>query len=109
MSDKKLNGEECERKESRKKMAFKAEDTTGQCLSLNRAGAIVQVCSNGPHDIDLTLEEVGLITDNQRFAFRECVFNGVLENGCNIDRGDIPNDADTTLREVRNTIKAVAS
>jgi hypothetical protein len=109
MSENKLNEKEREKKENRKRTALAADDTTGQCLSLNRAGAIVQSCSNGPHDIDLTLEEVGLITANQRLVFRECVFNGVLGNGCNIDRGDIPNDGDTTLREVRNAIKAAAS
>jgi len=84
-------------------------NAAGDCLSFSRAGQIVQSCSNGPHDIDDTLEEVGLITDNQRTIFRECVFNNVLANGCKISREDIPNGADNTLREVRDTIAETAS
>jgi hypothetical protein len=79
------------------------------CLGLTRASEIVQECSAGPHDIDKTLEEVGLITDNQRLVFRECVFNKVLGHGCEISREDIPKDSDTTLSEVANTISALAS
>lgn len=93
----------------RKKTALTVNDTTGDCLSLSRAGAIVQQCSKGPHDIDLSLEEVGLITDNQRLVFRECLYNGVLAGGCVIERSDIPTDADNTLREVRDGIKNAAS
>jgi hypothetical protein len=79
------------------------------CLGLTRASEIVQECSNGPHNIDRTLEEVGLITDDQRLVFRECVFNAVLAGGCTISREDIPNDADTTLSDVADTISALAS
>ena len=79
------------------------------CLGLNRASEIVQECAAGPHDIDKTLEEVGLITDAQRLVFRECVFNQVLASGCTISREDIPNDADTTLSDVIDTISALAS
>lgn len=78
-----------------------------ECLGLNRASEIVQECA-GPHDIDKTLEEVGLITDPERLVFRECVFNKVLAEGCQISRGDIPNDADTTLSSVINNISAQA-
>lgn len=90
------------------KEAASAAGVPGGCLSFSRAGRIVQDCSNGPHDIDDTLEEVGLITDNQRTVFRECVFQKVLEQGCKISRGDIPNDADSTLRDVRDTIAQTA-
>ncbi|HEX8071581.1 MAG TPA: hypothetical protein VF546_16625 [Pyrinomonadaceae bacterium] len=93
---------------SKKGGAVKATALPGECLSLSRAGRIVQDCSGGPHDVDDTLEEVGLITDNQRIVFRECVFQKVLEHGCKISRADIPNDADTTLRDVRNTISDLA-
>jgi hypothetical protein len=79
------------------------------CLGLNSATDIVQECSGGPHDIDKTLEEVGLITDPERLVFRECVFNKILAAGCQISRGDIPNDADTTLSDVIDTISAQAS
>jgi hypothetical protein len=80
----------------------------GECLSLSRAGRIVQDCSGGPHDIDDTLEQFGLITDNQRAVFRECVFLKVLEQGCKISREAIPSDADNTLREVRDGIADAA-
>jgi hypothetical protein len=81
----------------------------GNCLTLSRAGVIVQeAVPNGPQDIDKTLEEVGLIIDDQRLVFREDVFDGVLEAGCQIDKSDIPMDGDNTLREVRDTIQAKA-
>lgn len=101
-------------KESKKKKSEKKEElvsTTeaGGCLSLVQAGTIVQECANGPHDIDKTLEEIGLISSNLRLVFRECIFNGVLAAGCNINRSDIPHDADTTLREVMEAIQAAAS
>ena len=79
------------------------------CLDLVDAGTIVQGCADGPHDIDLTLEQIGLISDNQRLIFRECVFNGVLASGCQISRSDIPNSADTTLRQVIVAIATAAS
>lgn len=91
------------------KMNVAPQATPGNCLTLSRAGVIVQeAVPNGPQDIDKTLEEVGLITDDQRLVFREDVFDGVLEAGCQIDRSDIPIDGDNTLREVRDTIQAKA-
>lgn len=102
------------KKQSTKGAAKKAAAFTltaiGDCLSLGRAGIIVQdAIPGGPHPIDKTLEQVGLITQNQRIIFRDHVFDGVLEGGCHIDRDDIPNDADNTIREVRDTIKDAAS
>jgi hypothetical protein len=88
--------------------AAAAGGVPGECLSFSRAGRIVQDCSRGPHDIDDTLEEIGLITDNQRLVFRECVFLKVLEHGCKISREDIPNAADNTLREVRDAVADAA-
>ncbi|HYJ87338.1 MAG TPA: hypothetical protein VEW46_14850 [Pyrinomonadaceae bacterium] len=96
-------------KKAAKGKAKIAAGIPGDCLSFSRAGRIVQECSNGPHDIDDTLEEVGLITENQRLVFRECVFNKVFEHGCKISREDIPNAADNTLREVRDTIAETAA
>lgn len=100
------------KKNSAKKAAGKKSSTKkapGDCLGLGRASEIVQECSNGPHDIDRTLEQVGLITANERLVFRECVFNKVLDHGCEISREDIPHEGDTTLREVRDTISDLAS
>jgi hypothetical protein len=82
--------------------------TAGNCLSLLTSTQIVQDAAGGPHDIDKSLEEIGFISDNQRRIFREDVFEGVLEEGCEINRGEIPNGADNTLREVRDTIKVRA-
>jgi hypothetical protein len=76
----------------------------GNCLSLFVASQIVEDAAGGPHDFDKTLEQIGFISDNQRRIFREDVFEGVLDEGCEINRGEIPNGADNTLREVRNTI-----
>ena len=71
------------------------------CLTLAQSAFIVGGClpsgSHGPED---TLEEAGLISENLRLIFRECVLNGVLQNGCQIDRSQIPNDADTKIGEV---------
>jgi hypothetical protein len=80
----------------------------GDCLSFSRAGMIVQKCAGGPHDIDKTLEEIGIFTEGELDVFRECVFEGVLDNGCQISREDIPNASDNTLREVRDTIADTA-
>lgn len=78
--------------------------TAGNCLSLFVASQIVEDAAGGPHDFDKSLEEIGFITDNHRRIFREDVYEGVLDEGCEINRGEIPNGADNTLREVRNTI-----
>jgi hypothetical protein len=94
------------KKKATKKATKKA---AGDCLGLVRASEIVQECSGGPHDIDSTLEEVGLITDNERLVFRDCVFDKVLDHGCEISREDIPHDADTPLSTVANTISDLAS
>lgn len=97
-------------KKSSKKAAAQALATRGNCLSLSRAGIIVQdAIPGGPHPIDLTLEGVGLISENQRTVFREDVFNSVLDAGCNIQRSEIPNGATNTIREVRDGIKDAAS
>lgn len=71
------------------------------CLSLTTAAFIVGGClPSGSHGNDDTLEEAGLITPPLRQIFRECVFNGVLAAGCHIERGQIPNAADTKIGEV---------
>lgn len=82
--------------------------TPGDCLSFSRAGMIVQKCAGGPHDIDLTLEDIDIFTEDHLDIFRECVFEAVLDNGCQINRGDIPNAPTNTLREVRDTIANTA-
>jgi hypothetical protein len=78
------------------------------CLDILMASQIVQDAAGGPHNIDKTLLEIGFIDDNQRRIFQEDVFNGVLDAGCEINRGDIPNGANNTLREVRTAIRAAA-
>lgn len=71
------------------------------CLTLTKAAFIVGGClPSGSHGPDDTLEEAGLISENLRLIFRECVFNGVTAAGCQIDRGQIPNDADTEIGDV---------
>lgn len=73
-----------------------------KCLSLSTAGQIVQnAVPGGPHPMDKTLEEVGLISDDQRAVFQEHCYDGVLDAGCHINKSSIPADADTKLREVR--------
>jgi hypothetical protein len=75
------------------------------CLSLTTAAFIVGGClPSGSHGNDDTLEETGLVTPHLRLIFRECVFNGVAAAGCEIDRGQIPNDADTKIGEVIDAV-----
>ena len=84
-----------------KKRGAAATAAAQPCLSLTEAAFIVGGClPSGNHTNDQTLEEAGLISENLRLIFRECVYNGVLGAGCNINRGQIPNDADTTIGEV---------
>jgi hypothetical protein len=81
----------------------------GTCLTLAEADAIVQAAiPNGPHDIDSTLEDAGLISPNQRTTFREDVANRVRDHGCSINKDDVPNGATNTLRDVRTAVKANA-
>ena len=83
----------------------RAVSTKGECLDLSHAGIIVQsAVPGGPHPLDTTLEDAGLITDDQRLVFQQHVFDGVHDKGCSIDIQDIPADADTTLREVRDAV-----
>lgn len=78
---------------------------TAGCLSLIAAGEIVQAAiPGGPHDIDNTLEDAGLISDGQRGVFREDVVKGVEDRGCAINAEDVPADADTTLRDARTAV-----
>lgn len=75
-------------------------------LDLISAGEIVQAAiPNGPHDIDSTLEDVGLITPGERTVFRQDVVNSVERRGCTISESDVPNGATTTLRAVRTAVR----
>ena len=48
------------------------------CIDALDAAFIVGGClPSGTHDNDDTLERTGLISENLRLIFRECVFNGV--------------------------------
>ena len=76
-----------------------------QCLDALDAAFIVGGClPSGTHENDDTLEQTGLISENLRLIFRECVFNGVTNRGCKITRGQIPNGATTTVGEVQDAI-----
>ena len=75
------------------------------CLDALDAAFIVGGClPSGTHENDDTLEQTGLISENLRLIFRECVFNGVTNRGCDITRGQIPNGATTTVGEVQDAI-----
>jgi hypothetical protein len=64
-------------------MAGRAGDATAaEGLDLISAGEIVQAAvPNGPHDIDLTLEDAGLISSALRGVFRQQVVDGVVSRG----------------------------
>ena len=90
---------------TKKKKKAKALSTKGACLDLSRAGIVVQAAvPGGPRPLDTTLEDAGLITEDQRLVFQQHVFDGVHDMGCSIDIDDIPADADNTLRDVRDAI-----
>jgi hypothetical protein len=75
------------------------------CLSMTTAALIVGGClPPGSHHNDDTLEDTGLISDPLRTIFRECVFNGVDARGCSIERGQIPNSADTEVGDVIDAV-----
>ena len=78
----------------------------GGGIDLITAGEIVQnAIPRGPHDIDSSLENAGLISPGQRTTFRADVVNGVSAHGATIDAGDVPNAATTTLREARTAVQ----
>jgi hypothetical protein len=78
----------------------------GICIDLITAGEIVQeAVPGGPHDIDSTLEDAGLITEGERAVFRSDVVNKVGARGCSIDGDDVPNAATTTLRAARTAVQ----
>ena len=89
------------RKTTKKQPQKRALALAQPCLSQAEASFIVGGClPPGTHNQNDTLERTGLITENLRAIFRECVFNGVHSGGCEIDRGQIPNAANTTVGEV---------
>lgn len=87
-------------------VASVAEAAAAQpCLDALDAAFIVGGClPSGTHENDDTLERTGLISENLRLIFRECVFNGVRNRGCDITRGQIPNGATTTVGDVQDAI-----
>ena len=98
------------KKKRAKKRKKRVSAPLAGCLTVGQSNRIVNNCApDGPHDIDSTLEGIGLISDNLRKVFRECVYNGVRATGCRIRRNQIPHSATTTLRAVRDTIKAKAT
>lgn len=98
---KKKAARKASKKGAAKKTKLQASTLSQPCLSLTQAAFIVGGClPPGAHSNDDTLEEAGLITPPLRQIFRECVFNGVLAAGCEIERSQIPNGSDTTIGEV---------
>jgi hypothetical protein len=77
-------------------------------LTLQRAGQIVGQCAPQAPHIDTTLLAAGLISPLAQSNFRDCVFQAVLNEGCPINRGDVPIGDATTLRAVMLAIKAAA-
>lgn len=74
-------------------------------MSLATAGKIVQdAVPGGPHPIDKTLKDCGLISSDQRKVFREQVYDRVHKIGCSIKRRDIPFSGGSTLRQVRQEV-----
>jgi hypothetical protein len=75
-------------------------------IDLITAGEIVQnAIPGGPHDIDITLEDAGLISPGQRTVFRSDVVNDVAAHGATIAAADVPNNATTTLRQARTAVQ----
>jgi hypothetical protein len=82
-----------------------AEAVKGNCLDLATAGQIVENAVNSSaFDIDKTLEQMGLISPGRRQIFRQDVLNSVRNLGCQINDTSVPNAADDTARNVRDTI-----
>jgi esterase/lipase superfamily enzyme len=78
-------------------------------LGFVAAGEIVQeAIPRGPHDINSTLEDIGLTTAAKRGDFRHRVVVAVARRGYSIRATDIPHEARTTLREVRTALANLA-
>ena len=90
------------KRSTKKKQTAMAPSTKGQCMSLATAGKIVQdAVPGGPHPIDNTLKDCGLISSDQRKVFRAQIYDRVHRIGCSIKRGEIPSGSASTLRQVR--------
>jgi hypothetical protein len=77
-------------------------------FTIERAGDIVGECAPQAPSIDTTLPAAGFISPQQQSNFRDCVYQKVLNEGCLIQRGDVPTGDSTTLRAVMLAIKAAA-
>lgn len=95
---------------SRGRRATATAVVIGTCLDLVSAGQIVQAAiPGGPHDVDSTLEDAGLITAGLRTIFRADVVRRVAARGCAITSSAVPNLASTTLRQARTAVRDNAS
>jgi hypothetical protein len=102
---KKNVGKSAAKKGAAKKGGAKAMSLTAasdNTCTLTPASVTILVSNCAPQaaDIGSTLAQAGLISANERRAFGDCVFQAVLNAGCQINRGDIPTGADNTLRDV---------
>jgi hypothetical protein len=78
-------------------------------LSFSEAARIVFAnCPPEYRDIDQTLEQIGLISPQQRLFFRAGVYNEVGASGYIIAPNCIPADADTVLRDVIDAVCAMS-
>ena len=98
-----------ERSTSRSSGALDEKEDSMSCnLTIEKAGDIVGACAPLAPSIDTTLPAAGFISPLQQANFRDCVFQAVLNEGCLIQRGDVPIGDATTLRSVMLAIKAAA-
>lgn len=83
----------------------------GKCLSLSTSDQIVDdaVRNAAPGidevDFEKTLEDHSIFTEGQRNRFRDDVFDQVLQRNCQIEKGKIPNDADSVLRDISEAVQ----
>jgi hypothetical protein len=77
-------------------------------LTIEKAADIVGKCAPKAPNIDTMLPGAGFISPLGQSNFRDCVYQAVLNEGCLIQRGDVPIGDTTTLRTVMLAIKAAA-
>ena len=74
------------------------------CFTLEGAGRLVLSCFPAGTSLDSTLEEAGFISDLQRATLQQTIFDKVRARGCSIQRGDIPNAANTTIQGIMDAV-----
>jgi hypothetical protein len=72
------------------------------CIDIPTAEQIVFACAPNNPDINRPLCE--FLAPNQLPFLQQCILNGVLARGCDIDRSSIPADCDSTLSDIIDAI-----